>query len=137
MVRSLPLVALLAGLPGAALADCATVEDRFLDATSMREGAEIRDLKAELLGELDPTQRWLEAAQMYVAAAANLAMTSPENRDPQDAAVLLAAEEAMTCWNIPGEVPPELVDEAMAQISVSLPPEKREELAGIARGMQP
>jgi hypothetical protein len=137
MMRSLPLVALVAGLPGVALADCATVEDRFLDATSMRETADIRALKAELLGELDPTQRWLEAAEMYVTAAVNLAMTSPQNRDPQDAAVLLAAEEAMTCWNIPGDVPPEMVDAAMTQISDSLPPEKREELAEIARGMQP
>jgi len=137
MVRSLPLVALVAGLPGAALADCATVQDRFLDAISMREGPDIRALKAELLGELDPPQRWLEAAEMYVAAAANLATTSPANRDPQDAAVLLVAEEAMTCWDIPGEVPPKLVDAAMAQISDSFPPEKREELAGIAREMQP
>jgi hypothetical protein len=137
MVRFSPLVVLMSGLPGALLADCATVEDRYLDAISMRESAEIRVLKAELLGELDPPARWLEATQMYSTAAFNLSTTSAEARDPQDAAVLLAAEEAMTCWNVPGEVPPELVEEAMALVSDNFPPEARVELAEIARGMLP
>jgi hypothetical protein len=137
MVRTLPFVVLLAGLPGPVLADCATVEDRYLDAISLRESAEIRALKAELLGELDPPARWLEATQMYATAAFNLSTTSAEARDPQDAAVLLAAEEAMTCWNVPGEVPPELVEEAMTLVSDNFPPEARAELAEIARGMLP
>jgi hypothetical protein len=137
MVRTLPLVVLMSGLPDAVLADCATVEDRYLDAISLRESAEIRALKAELLGELDPPARWLDAAQMYFTAAFNLSTTSAGARDPQDAAVLLVADEAMTCWNVPGEVPPELVEETMALVSDSFPPEMRMDLAEIARGMLP
>ena len=115
--------------------DCETVETAYLDATSMRESAEIRSLKQELLAEMDATSRWLAAVEMYMGAAANLSMASPEARDEQDAAVLVAASAAIECWNVPDEVSDEIVRQAMAVVDDSFTPEKRAERAEIAQAV--